>query len=120
MKLTRDQVHRLDRFDGRLQPFSTVLDSGYMRTLPSRDTDELLAVYAEAEGKEYDLRRDCGECMLTFVAMMGRAYREARAQYRVEDDLETAKKAKAAKVAKLKDDLEASAAKTARRKGGRV
>lgn len=117
MKLTRDQVRRLDRFDGRLQPFSTVLDSGYMRTLPSRDTDELLAVYAEAEGKEYDLRRDCGECMLTFVAMMGRAYREARAQYRVEDAAEAERKENAAKVAKAKKQLDESVAKTARRKG---
>ena len=119
MKLTRDQVHRLDRFDGRLQPFSTVLDSGYMRTLPSRDVDELLAVYREAEGKPYELHRDCGECVMTFVRLMALSYRKNLTEYRVEDEQEGAKKAKAAKVAKLKDDLEASAAKTARMKGVR-
>lgn len=117
MKLTRKQVKRLERFDGRLQPFSTLLDSGFLRTMQSRDVDELLAVYAEAEGKAYDLRRDCGECMMEFVRVMGMAYRKSLTAYRVEDEQEAAKAAQAAKVAKAKKGLDESVAKTARRKG---
>lgn len=84
MELTREQWERLARFDAPLQPFRTVLDSGYMRAISSRDTDELLAVYREATGTDYDLHRDCGQCVMAFVKIMGYAYRQAGERYKDE------------------------------------
>lgn len=77
MELTKKQCERLASYEGAGRPFSTLLDSGYIRTLTTAETDTLLAVYSDATGKDYPLHRHCGQCVMEFVRIMAEAYRRA-------------------------------------------
>lgn len=75
---TKEQMEQLSKYEGQYQPFSTVLDSGYVRNIPRRDIDIMVAAWEDATGETVTLHSDCGECLRAFVEKVGRKFREQR------------------------------------------
>lgn len=75
---TKEQMEQLSKYDNQFQPFSTLLDSGYLRNIPRRDLDIMVAAWEDASGEAVNLRRDCGECLREFVGKVARKFREQR------------------------------------------
>lgn len=67
----------LARYDGAYQPFSTALDSGFIRNLARRDLDILVEIWREVADPHFTLNDSCGACTLDFICRIGTYYREA-------------------------------------------
>lgn len=67
----------LARYDGAYQPFSTALDSGFIRNLSRRDLDPLVEIWREVADPHFTLNDSCGACTLDFICRIGTYYREA-------------------------------------------
>lgn len=70
------QMEQLAQFEGAGKPFTTALNAQYVRAIPARDMDLMLAIYKEATGKDYPINRSCAGCVIGFVRTMGNAFRE--------------------------------------------